>query len=205
MPQLITKQYEVFKFKELSGDVQEKVIEREREYRYNDSFYNEQLDEDFKETLKERGLPTETAWNISYSQGDGVSFYGDIDLVKFLKYKRSYKRFKKLLDDAYVSAIIKNENNHYTHSGTMDVYVEMESNLQEYDDELRQSMVKKIEEGLEKLRDELEEFLGEEVVETSNELEKSGNDYFGNIYSENTIHEDIEEREMQFLENGEVI
>lgn len=206
MPQLITKKYKVFKFKELSEDVQEKVIENNREVRMNDECYTEQISEGFKETLEERGLPTDTSWSLSNCQGDGVAFYGSIDLVKFLKYNRSYTRFKKLLDNAEVSAkIIGTGYNSFCMNVSVDEYHEWDT----YDDELRQAVADNVrgitEEGIDFLREELEEFLQDCVSDVAKELEKSGYDSLDYFYSDEAIKEDIEDKDNQYLEDGEVI
>ena len=216
MPKTITKECKVYSFGELSDDVKEKVIEKHRQYAYEDSYHSESLKEYFKEYLEERGLPSEEIeFSLSYCQGDGVAFYGrivnwrrdDSSLEKFLKHYNAYDKFKDLAKYAYIRIeIARNRNGyHYSHYNTMCVDVEWESSLQDYDDELRQAVVDKIEEPFEDLAKELREVVEEIVVEVSKELEKQGYAYFDDVYSDERITEEIKINEYRFTEDGTII
>src|SRR5687768_16706456 len=51
----------------------------------------------FEEFLAERGLPIEKIeWSLSSCQGDGVAFYGSIDVEKYLRFLKSWSQFRLL-------------------------------------------------------------------------------------------------------------
>lgn len=71
-----------YTYNELSEKGKEKV--RNSELSWDDSGI---IKEEFEHYLEERGLPTDKIYySLSYSQGDGVFFGGDIDWKKFKKY-----------------------------------------------------------------------------------------------------------------------
>lgn len=67
----------VYSFDELSPTAKARAIEDYRPHAW-DQADSDVLNDLFKERLDEVGLPTKKlAWSLSYSQGDGVGFYGD--------------------------------------------------------------------------------------------------------------------------------
>lgn len=108
---------EVYTFKELSETPQEialgKIAEQIQYWR-NDSLY-----EQFADKLREWGFPTEKIeWSLGYSQGDGVAFYGPVDVETYCK--------KVGIDsspfEGEVVTITRNQFGvHYSHFNTMDV------------------------------------------------------------------------------------
>lgn len=195
----ITKTFQVYAFKELGKEIQEKVITRIRNLKYEDDWMTESIDENFKEILSERGLPTKTAWSLSYSQGDGVAFYGDIDLEKFLKFYRKYKYFNKLFNGDIHAKI---EGEHSRGYG-MNAIVDYEDNFEEYDDELRQALIWLKRKELNKLYEELQSFVEDKVMDVSKELENIGYKELDYQYSDECIIEEIEDKDERFLEDGE--
>lgn len=121
---------ELYYFEQLSDEAKENARSW---WRNCDTLENEDLEEDFKERLKEVGLPYDNVkYRLSYSQGDGVAFYGDIDSDNYLKLAekvfefdtkklRSYKRALKYgAWDACLLEIVRNNYGyHYSHSKTM--------------------------------------------------------------------------------------
>jgi hypothetical protein len=76
--------FSIYKFEELSPKARERAIKDHGEF-LRDMFDVEMLTDDFKYQLEEQGLPTDQVyWRLGYSQGDGVGFYGKVDLKKFL-------------------------------------------------------------------------------------------------------------------------
>lgn len=88
----VTKTYDVYKFEELEKEIQEKLIEEEKESQYNDyleSFLYEDLREEAKRILKENIKDAELNniyYSLSYCQGDGAmmefTFYYYNNLIK---------------------------------------------------------------------------------------------------------------------------
>lgn len=82
-------------FSELSPDAQERAIEKERNYRYEDpdTDWAEHLTDEWKTELEEMGFSDpEIAWSGFSSQGDGASFTcRSFDLQKFANFFTSGK------------------------------------------------------------------------------------------------------------------
>lgn len=77
----------VYSFDELSPEIQERLIEEEREILSEEDWRHESVIEDFKDDMKEVGInDLEAEFFEFYSQGDGASFTSDdIDSRKLLK------------------------------------------------------------------------------------------------------------------------
>lgn len=104
-----TTKHTVYKLNELSDEAREKAIEKHREL-LNDIIGNELLDEmeyRLDELLKQykiKPINTQIRYSLSYCQGDGASFTGDIE----------YK--------AYRGNVVTNGwGNHYEHWNSVDV------------------------------------------------------------------------------------
>ncbi len=82
---IITKEYKVYKFEELTEEIKEKVIEKWYE---NEDYpcLTDTLEQDLENHFDEKGIFSDTTLNysLSHCQGDGLNFSGDIDLKKFL-------------------------------------------------------------------------------------------------------------------------
>lgn len=172
----------VYKYEELTDTAQETA--RAKIGEWNAEWENENLKYQFELVLEERGLPTEKIeWSLGYSQGDGVAFYGSIDVEKALRYMRKYNRYRNLFirsDGPPYARIIGNSfSTHYSHYNTMNVDCDMS----------------------EALAEELEEF----VRDTSHLLEKSGYDAFEYAYSDEAVAQTCEANEIRFDERGIVV
>jgi hypothetical protein len=90
MPRQVT--FTAYKLDELSPKARAHAIETEREALGQD-YDGSRLTEMFAEMLGEKGFPTnDIRWSLSSSQGDGVAFYGPIDLDIFLKSESAQNR-----------------------------------------------------------------------------------------------------------------
>lgn len=119
-----------YSFEELAPEVQQKVLERLRE----NAFDPDSLSEQFESILSERGLSDpKTGWSLGYCQGDGVAFWGYLDLEAFFKwifsgdthatpFIKDAKRFRFMED--VVSVNISHKSIYY-HSNSMTVEVEL--------------------------------------------------------------------------------
>lgn len=76
----------VYKFEELSPEAKERAMEEYRNKGWDwDEHDTQMLTEYFEEQLEELGLPSgDVRWSLSYSQGDGVAFYGKVDIRDYV-------------------------------------------------------------------------------------------------------------------------
>jgi hypothetical protein len=112
----------LYKFKELPKNIQERVIERNRDINVDFPNWCDFVLDEWKEKLESMGY---SEINIEYSgfgsQGDGANFTGKIhssDMVKALAHKK-YRHLKQL--ELY--AEIESVNSHYCHSRTKRLHV----------------------------------------------------------------------------------
>lgn len=206
-----TKTIQVFKFDELKPEVQKKVLSQFR----NDLSYDsvtEDLTESFKEQLKEKGLPTDDIrFSLSYSQGDGVAFYGDVDLMAFIKSEGVEKNFELIIpaiEDKNINCNIEKSMNfhHYNHEGTMIVEFDEEEFYSEFEeDDLRyhvemETRIKPVNAKIE----ELKQLIASKIRSVSYELKKIGYARISEHESDEAIKETIEINEYEFDETGEI-
>ncbi len=187
-------------FSELSEEAQEFAISCEREdsdrFDWDDAEF---LTEDFKTQLAEYGFAdTKVYWSLSYCQGDGVAFYGQVDVENLKEKDSEIRHLIRQLEASgdEISIEITGRNNHYHHHNSMTVEVEFEN---EIDDEDLPSRLKI---SLPNLREELEGYLGDKVKEISRELEKSGYAEIEYRYDENTISHELLDCEHLYEKDG---
>jgi hypothetical protein len=117
-----------FKFSELSKEAQERAIDKFRNKYYErlfDQIDADFLTEQFKQDLDDHyglGEGLKVGWSLGYSQGDGVCFWGQIDVEKFLKTQKQWKKFGILAP--VVNATIKHSG-HYCHWNSMSIETEL--------------------------------------------------------------------------------
>ncbi len=186
---IITK--EVFSFEELSSEAKEKAISVERRLGFDSNFMTDVILESFTEKLDEIGFPTdEIFFSLSNCQGDGVAFYGEIDIEKYLKDNIKYKRILELKDEITFNIARNSWSNHYSHYNTMTLEIDYNDIENKTDIELIQ---------------ELEIQLQEFIKDKSKELEKIGYDIIEDIESDEAIIETIQANEYEFYSDGELI
>lgn len=187
-------------FDELNGEAQEFAVFAERDggerFDWDDAQF---LTKDFKKQLAERGFDgVEVYWSLGYCQGDGVAFYGRVwasDLKeKDARAKILIERLEKAGD--CLSIEITGANDHYHHWNSMTVEVEFDSELEDEDLPARLKIARPA------LREEFEEYLSEKVKEISRELEKSGYAEIEYKSDEETIKNDLLEREHLYEKDG---
>ena len=187
-------------FAELRAEAQELAISSEREggdrFDWDDAAV---LTEDFKTQLAEYGFEnTNVYWSLGYCQGDGVAFYGRVYAenlkVKDPEAKRLIERLEAAGDE--ISIEITGENGHYHHWNSMAVEIEFENEIADEDLPARFKIARPL------LREELEEYLAEKVKEISRELEKSGYAEIEYRYDEDTIRDELMEREHLYEKDG---
>ena len=182
-----THTVQLYDINELSEQAQEKAIDKLRELDYF-GVESHDLTDQFKERLEEYGLPTDVEWSLGYSQGDGVAFYGDVDVPKLLKTIGEYDKYAYLIR-RYEPSVTLTRNSwgyHYSHFNTMDV-----------DGESREVAPREAEKWK-----ELTALIELRVRSVSKELEKMGYDEIEYRQEKEQIIEMAEANEMEFREDG---
>jgi hypothetical protein len=185
------RQVTVYKFDELSPRAKKKAIEKAQGY-LNENIDTDFITNDFKEALKEYGLPhKDIRWRLSNSQGDGVAFYGRIDLEAYIvknKLKQKFSGIASLIDAGEVDIVIeKHRGFHmYDHHNTMVVGMDASG------------VTKKQSE----LLDELTEDIKERIKDVSRHFEKSGYALIESETSEEAAKDFIEGNDYEFDVNG---
>ena len=182
----------VYRYDELSEAAKAKAVERVRsdlsEYLEYDN-----LTEWMGEYLSERGLPSEDIrFSLSYCQGDGVAFYGEVDVPTLLRKYRVLSRYRSILDHVIVSLSPNSYGHHYSHWNTMQIDVEWAcdrepTSLQEL------------------LLGELEDRILSIAQAESGELERRGYAEIDYLTSAEVAVETIECNEWEFTEDGGIV
>jgi len=167
MPKTIT--ITVYSFDELSDKAKARAIEEVRKLGFC-SVESGEIEDVFKGKLEDYGYPTEDIrFRLSYSQGDGMAFYGDFDPKPVLE--------RLGLNDDGVSGsncwtIKRNSYGHqYSHYNTMD--------LEAGDDSVRVQTISAVLEDIVKVSKELEK-LGYSMIEDSDSDENIRDHIVGN-------------------------
>ena len=223
--EIITKEYKVYNFDELSDDVKKKLIEKERDYQ-RESYCDVWLYDDMN--LKASGLLNDyfgitsdylkAYYDLSYSQGSGAMVEFDIDIEDL---NNKYNIFNDeemafITDNGVVTDIrIRHYNPYYYHEYTFSIDYEY-FNGWSYEDV--KDKYKITETDFETLEDRLYNLLDssnkhnteskfiKDIISMNKELSRYGYDcieYYWNC-DENTIIEYIEENDNKYLENGDV-
>lgn len=201
---------QVYTFKELDAEAQDKAIKQYIE-NIDWGIESEYISEVFQEELKKLGYPTdEVPWSLNYCQGDGVAFYGVIDVDKVAKRLLSesdYEFLMEHIDEFELELdIIRNGYGHrYSHWNTMVVEMELTS----YSDRLEfdgcydyGDVDEYLSEKILKITGELLVNVKSDVVETSKELERKGYDIIDGIQSEENARDYLENSDEEYYENG---
>lgn len=187
-------------FDELSDEAKGFAVENEknsgRRFDETDALF---LTEDFQQQLNEKGFEAvKVFWSLGYCQGDGVAFYGRVytdDLKsKDLNAKKLIERLETAGDD--ISIEITGANGWYHHRNSMTVEINFEN---ETDDE---DLPARLKIALPVWREDFEGYLTERVKEISDELEKSGYAEIDYRYEDETIRQDLSEREDLYEKDG---
>lgn len=182
-----------YKFKELPKEIQEKVIEKNREINLYEGYWDSAL-EMFHEDLKEYGIECKTFYFDIYDN----SFYMDkpsvVNNCKLLE-KAGLNKYAIMLEFLGVNI----ENNI-----RMNIYSEREHNEFEIDVDYYPDDTK-IDEDIEKIAIELKEALQEYINELNHNFLKQLRDEEEYLSSDDAIKETIEINEYEFDESGEQI
>ena len=197
----------VYSINELEKDVKAKVLDRHR-YDFND-IVNLDIQDEFKQRLEEKGYPTDDIrYSLNYCQGDGMAFYGTIDLEEFIEKrhkeleeslsKHDLRRVKYIAKEGLTIDIRKSRYFHlYDHYNTM--IVEVNGYVDEYMSyRAKDSDVEEMTNSVY----ELEEFIKYDVKNISGELESIGYDIAESYENDEHIIEYLEENNYYFTKDG---
>ena len=175
----------LYKFEELSEEAKATAC---RDYREDGVHIDaEIINEIFKEKLESLGLPNDNVnWSLSYCQGDGVAFYGQVDLEKYLQ-KEYLQEFKDLPIEEMQVEISRCCSHHYHHQNSMMVELFFES-------EETQATVK--------LANKLEDQIKAQVKAISQDFEKLGYKIIEEQSSDEYIGETLLADCYEFYEDG---
>lgn len=186
-------------FSELSDNVQSKKKEKERDYLgqcwYD--FESESYMSDYADTLHKEGFlvePKDIHYSISYSQGDGLSFVGEVDLSSiinefFVAYPK-YKIYEQLIisGDFDLNCTIVRHTCRYVHEHTVGVHLDYNPSYMYFDDE--ETKTEKI-----KFLSTLEKFIEEKQVNICKKLYKSLVESYEFYCSDERVLEQFEDKE----------
>lgn len=186
---------EVYTFEELSPKAQGRAIEEYRRQTADDPGGDYQMVTDtMVADLQALGLPSEDLrWRLAHTQGDGVAFYGPVDLDAYLTANKLQGKYAGLRDEDgdLVAVNIRKVGSHLDdHYNTMDVEVTPEADLTAAQD---------------KLVEELEDHLSEQIKEVSGKLEHSGYEQLEYLNSDEVISDILIDNDYEFYESGEML
>ena len=221
----IVKEFYVYDFDELSDDVKEKLIEKEREYQqesYCDCCLNDDIGLKASDLINDYFDITsdylKTYYDLSYCQGSGAMVEFDINIVDlnnkyniFSKEELAFITDKGIVDDIR----IRHNDNFYCHEYTFsidydyfndwsyedikDKYGISEKDFETLDDRFYKLVDSSIKHNTES------EFI-KDIIKLNGELTKYGYEcieYFGNC-DEKEIIEHIYNNDCKYYENGDV-
>ena len=161
----------VYSIDELTGEAKKKAVEKVQTI-LHETFEPSFLTEHFNELLMEKGLPgLSVYWSLSYCQGDGVAFYGKVDISALLACEACRPiwpelRYLQNLDFGY-EIEITGVNSRYHHHNSMNVTTH-------YPGFGLDESLYKAEDLIEKRRTAVYFFLDSYIKDISKELERIG-------------------------------
>ena len=222
---IVNKEYKLYKFDELSDDVKQKLIERERQYQletYCDLDLYDDMGQKASDLLNDYfGITSDylkTYYDLSYCQGSGSMVEFDINIVDL---NNTYNVFSKeelafITDKGIVNDIrIRHNDNHYYHEYTFSIDYDYYNGYSYEDIKDSYGITEKDFETLDdrfyKLVDTYNKHYTEsefvkDIIKLNGELTKHGYkcmEYWGNC-DEKEIIMYIKGYEFEYLENGDV-
>lgn len=190
----------LYSYEELAEFPEAQERARDKIGSWNAEWEGENLSYQFELILEEQGFPTDKIeYSLGHSQGDGVAFYGSIDVNHWLTVNKRLTYYRTLRTYDPYARIDKNSwGTHYSHYNTMDVIAgaSFHTDWWPFEDNTTDRKTQMLGE----LRYELEE----SVQDMSHKLEKFGYDIIEHAYSDEAVRESCEANEHLFTEEGEI-
>lgn len=198
MPPITEQSYSL---EELSPRAKAKALDWGRDL-LNEDFDSDQMTEDLQEYVKEKyGLVTDKCyWGLGHCQGDGVAFYGNVDLrplaEKHPELDAVLTAFRLANPENAIWANIGGENGHYHHWNSMIPSVEHD---------VRDRENRTVEAHADETAAWVQDWLENTLQEISRDAERYGYEIVDDRNSDEYITEFIEGNEYRFDEDGERI
>ncbi len=197
-----------YKFSELDPKTQERVIEKFRRI-LHEHFDVAQLTEWFKDRLNEVALPSDKVyWSLSWSQGDGVGFYGSINVEDYLEknnLKSDYPLVVKADSEGRISISIVGDGRYHTMRVDCDISGSCEpcehEDCEEHP-EIAEACERDREESLKAEFEDLCSHIEDHVKTMASELEKAGYADIEYQTGDEAIGEFLESNDYKFDEDG---
>lgn len=184
----ITITKNVYKFEELSKDVQEKIADNNFES-YPVEFITENMEYQLEDTIFSN---PQISWSLSHYQGDGVSFKADIDTEDMLE--KCYPELKRSVKNAIINNVVFKSKG----AGGSNSFVSRDNIAVGYDYpqtyDLFDALIETIQLKISKI-----------YVDLCIDLEKIGYDEIEYQSSIENAQENADENEYEYYENGELI
>ena len=188
----------VYKFNELSVQIQTKVINRYRDRL--SGLLNDDLkgDMEWKLNCYVGGLDFELSYSLSYCQGDGVSFTGSVDgkeelltLAGLVYGDKIPKNILRLINYSIIYEVnFARCNYHYVHKHTVQTNIIDNYNTSKDYCHISKAMT------------EFENAINEWYLNMCDNLEKFGYDTIENLYGDDNIRCYIDENGLEFFLDG---
>lgn len=194
-----TIEVQLYKFEELSPDVQAKLIEENRDCLTQWDDWHDPIIEGWVEDMNDRGHDI-AAKDVSYSgfwsQGDGASFTtrnGRLDPRALLKQagvklKDLPKGIGKYLDDGSIKFWLSRSTHHYVHENTVYLDYTCDYLPERYADAIESLIEDHI----------LENSLKDDMRDLYSRLEK----YYDELHSDEAVRQELIEQENDYFETG---
>jgi hypothetical protein len=181
----------IYKFSELSKEVQANLIERNRDHEIQFHDWHDPITEGFTEDMSEAGFEKiETQFSGFHSQGDGACFTGRVtDLRLFMENFENLPQEVRDFDGAMEIAIIKRGEtfaSRYCHSNTI------EANIEVYDIQMPDFIRA------------FETTITEWARTQSDKYYKALEEYYEEITSDESVTEVLEEKGEVYLKDGSI-
>lgn len=214
-----THKIKLYSFEELNEKAKKTAIEN---WRLNDDLYHEgeMLSEIFKQRLSDLGYEDMSVeFSLSYSQGDGVAFYGEVSdvdkLAKRLLNEKDYKLFNAWGEELDISFDIADINPRYSHSNTMSLEINHEHvediavSALGYEDEEDDDYENNVDfigltEKLQSFINTFFEAVEEDIQDIAGQFEIDGYAHFEEVQSDENISELLVINEYEFTEDGKM-
>jgi hypothetical protein len=187
----------VFKFEELSDEVKASVRQKEYEFLSEMGDIAEQVKDFYSYRLQEMNYPVDDIrWSLSYCQGDGMAFYGHLDIDTLVKLRNRLmpgkgRSLPVTFFEEYIDITITCSNNHYDHYNTMHLSMDICHDI---------TSAKRL--------DALKEFVGliaEDMKETSKLLEREGYNLIEAMQESEYLDECIVSQDRDYYIDGEIL
>ena len=214
---------EVYEYHELPDDVKKTVLDRERELMSYDSCWIYDLKYLFDDMLADKGIkayPTEDlefAISLSYCQGDGVGFFGNLDTEYLFDDNKEFKDIFSILLPLIKDYNATDPNYHISLHDEISVNIgktnsfssiamQVDVDIPDINDMIYTAhLPEDTEDVIEQERKDFEVYFQQWFDDIANEFERIGYADMEARESEDNIVENLDGNDIRFLKNGYMI